>query len=280
MVEKTFSGVCLPQRGVALQTLPGSEGADMKSSFYVALSLCFIGLAGCQREAETRSDIYDLQRRNMVRWDLKEKGIQSKAVLAAVQAVPRHLFLDFRDRKNAYKNEEIQIAQFVQTPTPFVAAKTIDLLNLTDKDKVLEVGTGRGYQTAILAELAKEVYTIEIVNELYKTAQKTLSNLNYKNVHCRVGDGYAGWPEAQPFDAILVTAGAKEVPEPLLHQLAVGGRLVMPIGDPKDQTLVLYRKTGSGIKQEKVLSVKIGSVLEGTAAGNNLRTSQTDTRFK
>ena len=227
-------------------------------------------LMGCQRESGVRSDIYDLQRRNMVRWNLKANGIESKAVLSAVQAVPRHLFLLPEQRKNAYKDEDVPIAHFLTTPKPYVAARTIELLNLKGSEKVLEIGTGRGYQAALLAEIANEVYTIEIVPDLFKVAERTLKELNYKNVYCRLGDGYKGWPEKQPFNAILVTAAAKEVPKPLLDQLAMGGRLVMAIGDPLDQSLILYRKGPGGVKQETIMSVRLPP-MEGEAAGRALR---------
>ncbi len=234
--------------------------------FVLASSL----MLSCNKESEIRSDIYDLQRRNMVRWDLKARGIKSKPVLDAIQTVPRHLFLMERYRKDAYKDEDLPISQFLETPKPFLVAKTIDLLELNGSEKVLEVGTGRGYQSALLGELAKEVYTIEIVPELYRTAEKTLQELNYKNVHCRLGDGYEGWPEKKPFDAILVMTGAKEVPQPLLDQLAMGGRLVMPIGEVPDLTLVLYRKVSGGLRKEKIMPVTIDA-MQGAAAGRSLK---------
>ena len=236
---------------------------------WLVLAMALV-MNGCQKGSEIRSDIYDIQRRNMVRWDLKAKGIKSSSVLTAVQQVPRHLFLFEKDRANAYTDADLPIAQFIDTPKPYVVAKTIELLNLTPSDKVLEIGTGRGYQTALMAELAKEVYTIEIIPQLFEEAKKTLEELNYKNVFCRLGDGYAGWPENMPFDAILVSPSGNEVPKPLLEQLAVGGRLVMPIGNIPDQTLVLYRKTSSGLRKEKIMPIQVDT-MEGAIVGRSLR---------
>lgn len=222
------------------------------------------GLGGC-RQSDINSETYDLQRRHMIRWDVKEKGINSEAVLKAMQEVPRHLFLPEQFREDAYKNEDMPIGHFITTPNPFVAAKTIELLNLQPSDKVLEVGTGSGYQTALMAEIAKEVYSIEIVPEISKAAEKLLQQMNYRNVHCRWGDGYKGWPEQQPFDAILISASAKEVPAPLQEQLAMGGRLVMALEGSIPEKLALYRKTPQGLKQEIIMPVNLAR-MEGKAA--------------
>jgi protein-L-isoaspartate(D-aspartate) O-methyltransferase len=232
-------------------------------NFLIAL-IAMVGV-GCQRGSDMGSDTYDLQRRHMIRWDLKEKGIKSEAVLNAMQVVPRHLFVPAPYRADAYKNEDVPIGHFVTTPNPFVVARTIELLNLKPTDRILEVGTGSAYQTALLAELGKDVYTIEIVPEISKAAEKLLKQLNYRNVHCRTGDGYKGWPEAKPFDAILISAAVKEVPGPLQDQLAMGGRLVTALEGSLPQKLALYRKTPTGLKKEIIMEVNLAR-MEGKAA--------------
>ena len=229
------------------------------------LGLVFL-TPSCEKKSESFDhDVFDVQRRNMVRLDLQEQGIKSERVLNAMMMVPRHLFLPDKYRDAAYTDADISIGPFITTPRPFIVARTIELLDLTGEEKVLEVGTGRGYQSALLGDLAKEVYTIEIVPELAKEAESLLKLLNYKNVHCKTGDGFQGWPDQAPFDAILVMAGAPSVPPPLLDQLAMGGRLVMPIGKADEQSLVLYRKTASELKQESIMPIKL-KPLEGQAA--------------
>ncbi|OVE77064.1 protein-L-isoaspartate O-methyltransferase [bacterium F11] len=213
-----------------------------------------------------QTDIYLIQRRNMVRFDLM--GIESKRVLNAMLTVPRHLFIPHQQRKNAYKSEDVPISQFISTPPPLVVAKTIELLNLNGTEKVLEVGTGRGYQTALLAELAKEVYSIEIVPDIAKDAKRTLKLLNYKNVNLLIGDGFKGWEKHQPYDAILVMASVKTPPSPLLAQLAPKGRLVIPIGPPEEQSLVLYRKKDGKLHEEAVMPVHL-KPMEGQATGHS-----------
>ena len=203
----------------------------------------------------------------MVRYDLQGMGIRSPRVLEAMRQIPRHLFVPGRHRSRAYEDIDIPISQFLSTPRPFIVARTLELLELTGREKILEVGTGRGYQTALLADLADEVYSIEIVPSVAKDAQALLRRLHFKKVHVRIGDGYKGWPDAAPFDAILVMASARAVPKPLLDQLSPGGRLVMPVGSDKDQSLVLYRKTATGLKKISVMPVHL-KPLEGQAAGH------------
>ncbi len=247
---------------------PNASGGSFMKHVLIGLTwLSLFPLISCQKATEIRSDIYDLRRRNMVRWDLEAKGINSKRVLDAVRQVPRHLFLLPQHRNQAYTDVDLPIAPLISTPRPYVVAKTIELLNLKGPEIVLEVGTGLGYQSALLGELAKEVYTIEIVPDVGRKAEEMLQNLNYKNVHCMIGDGFKGWPEHQPFDAILVTASVKTVPAPLIEQLKLGGRLVIPIEELKEGTkLCLYVKTPSGLKKETVMDVDL-QPMEGRATG-------------
>ncbi len=154
------------------------------------------------------------------------------AVLAAMRKVPRHAFVDAEMRRYAYDNGPLPIGHGQTISQPYIVALMTDLARPTRESRVLEVGTGCGYQTAVLAELAAEVYSIEIVPPLAELAAERLRRLGYQNVHLRTGDGYHGWPEHAPFDAILVTAAAPTVPPPLIEQLAAGGRLVIPVGEP------------------------------------------------
>ncbi len=232
---------------------------------FISLLLSLLMLSCTSDKASHDLDTFSIQRRNMVRWDLKDQGIKSDRVLQSMTSVPRHLFLPDKVRDKAYNDTDIPIGPLITTPRPFVVARTIELLNLKGTEKVLEIGTGRGYQSALLGDLAREVYTIEIVPDIAKEAQKTLSELHFKNVFCKTGDGFQGWPDHAPFDAILVMAAAASVPQPLLDQLAMNGRLVMPVGKGDKQALVLYRKTGNGLKEESIMPVNL-KPMEGQAA--------------
>jgi protein-L-isoaspartate(D-aspartate) O-methyltransferase len=169
------------------------------------------------------------------------------AVLAAMRKVPRHEFVGAEMRRYAYDNGPLPIGHGQTISQPYIVALMTDLARPTRESRLLEVGTGSGYQTAILAELAAEVYSIEIVAPLAEIAAERLRRLGYKNVHLQTGDGYHGWPEHAPFDAILVTAAAPAVPPPLIEQLAPGGRLVIPVGEPSfGQVLRLLEKGTDG----------------------------------
>jgi protein-L-isoaspartate(D-aspartate) O-methyltransferase len=169
------------------------------------------------------------------------------AVLAAMRKVPRHEFVGADMRRYAYDNGPLPIGHGQTISQPYIVALMTDLARPTRESRLLEVGTGSGYQTAILAELAAEVYSIEIVAPLAEIAAERLRRLGYKNVHLQTGDGYHGWPEHAPFDAILVTAAAPAVPPPLIEQLAPGGRLVIPVGEPSfGQVLRLLEKGTDG----------------------------------
>ena len=195
------------------------------------------------------------ERRVMVDTQLRPRGIEDPRVLAAMAAVPRHLFVPEGERADAYYDGALSIGYDQTISQPFVAAFMTEALELEGTEKVLEIGTGSGYQAAVLGKLAKEVYTVEIVAPLAEQAAKLLAQLGYDNVHPRIGDGYGGWPEEAPFDAIMVTAAPDHVPEPLLDQLAMGGRLILPVGDA-NQTLVLLTRTPAGVERREVLPVR------------------------
>jgi protein-L-isoaspartate(D-aspartate) O-methyltransferase len=180
------------------------------------------------------------------------------AVLDALRAVPRHEFVPAALRGSAYLNVSLPIGEDQTISQPFIVALMTDLVSVDGESKVLEIGTGSGYQAAVLAQIASEVYTIEIIEALGRRAEATLERLDYRNVRVRIGDGYRGWPEAGPFDAIVVTAAPGEVPAPLVEQLAVGGRLVIPVGAEHEvQSLRVLTKDAAGnVAQTDVLPVR------------------------
>ena len=186
-------------------------------------------------------------RRRMVE-QLRGREISDPAVLAAVAAVPRHLFVPAEERGKAYSDQALPIGSGQTISQPYIVALMTSLLGLKPGARVLEVGTGSGYQAAVLSHLAVEVYTIEILRPLADRARRTLADLGYRNVRFRVGDGFQGWPEAAPFDAIVVTAAPPSVPAPLLAQLKPGGRLVIPVGgrDALQNLLVFTRRADGG----------------------------------
>jgi protein-L-isoaspartate(D-aspartate) O-methyltransferase len=194
-------------------------------------------------------------RQEMVEKQLKPRGIKNDQVLKALETIPRHLFVPDYLADEAYSDGPLPIGSGQTISQPYIVAYMSEQLDLKKTDRVLEVGTGSGYQAAVLAELVDSVYTVEIITELTEKAQKVLSELNYKNIKFKVGNGYHGWLEYAPFDAIIVTAAAEEIPQPLIDQLKVGGQLIIPVGD-FFQELILVKKEQNGIKKEKKLPVR------------------------
>lgn len=177
-------------------------------------------------------------------------------VLEAMGKVPRHEFVPLLQRRAAYRNRPLSIGAGQTISQPFIVALMTDLLGLAPGDKVLEIGTGCGYQAAVLAELAKDVYTIEIIESLGRTAAKTLARLGYANVHPRIGDGYKGWPEEAPFDAIIVTAAPDHVPPALVEQLKPGGHLVIPVGKLAQELLVVTKNEDGSTSRKEITAVQ------------------------
>ncbi|MBV8200881.1 MAG: protein-L-isoaspartate(D-aspartate) O-methyltransferase [Acidobacteria bacterium] len=196
------------------------------------------------------------QRQQMVERQIRARGVTSAPVLAAMEQVPRHLFVPSSERDQAYEDHPLPIGGGQTISQPYVVALMTALLELPPRSKVLEVGTGSGYQAAVLSRVAGQVYSIEIVPELGARARETLSRLGYANVEVRVGDGYRGWPEAAPFDGILLTAAPQAVPPPLVAQLKPGGRMVLPVGGFDQDLIVLTKNPDGTVKQEKVLPVR------------------------
>lgn len=189
-------------------------------------------------------------RANMVEYQLRRRGIKDERVLQAFMKVPRHKFVQPKDLWRAYEDYPLPIGYGQTISQPYIVAVMTELLELKGDERVLEVGTGSGYQAAILAELSKEVFTIERIPELAQRSQKLLRELGYENVRVVVGDGSKGLPQFAPYDAIIVTAAAPKPPKPLLEQLKEGGRLVIPIGTHKLQDLTRITKIGSEFKTE------------------------------
>ena len=194
-------------------------------------------------------------RERMVREQIEARGVRDAPTLAAMRKVPRHELVPANARARAYDDNPLPIGHDQTISQPYIVAFMTEALGLRGGEKVLEVGTGSGYQAAVLAEIAAEVYTIEIVTPLAERARQDLARLGYGNVHVRAGDGYQGWPEAAPFDAIIVTAAAPRIPEPLKEQLKDGGRLVIPVGE-EYQSLVVLTRQGSRYVERTVLPVR------------------------
>ncbi|QCQ20758.1 protein-L-isoaspartate(D-aspartate) O-methyltransferase [Desulfoglaeba alkanexedens] len=188
-------------------------------------------------------------RDRMVETQLVTRGIHDPRVLDAMRKVPRHLFVDEALAAQAYADHPLPIGEKQTISQPYIVALMTEALGLEGHEKVLELGTGSGYQTAVLAELADRVFTIERIPSLLHRAREVLNSLGYRNVVYRVGDGTLGWPEEAPFDAILVSAGAPRVPQPLVDQLSMGGRLVLPMGDRLSQELILVERVPEGIRK-------------------------------
>jgi protein-L-isoaspartate(D-aspartate) O-methyltransferase len=213
-------------------------------------------------------DTFARLRREMVERDLRGRGIKDARVLAAMNSVPRHLFVPETLQSAAYEDRPLPIGERQTISQPYVVAFMTELLQLKGPEKVLEIGTGSGYQAAVLAHTATEVFSIEIIQSLSARAEKVLRGLGLTTVHLRVGDGFYGWPERAPFDAILITAAAPRVPEPLWRQLREGGRLVMPLGEQhQSQKLIRVRKQAGKQLIEDITGVVfvplVGAIRQG-----------------
>ncbi|HXF75918.1 MAG TPA: protein-L-isoaspartate(D-aspartate) O-methyltransferase [Methylomirabilota bacterium] len=188
----------------------------------------------------------------MVQEQIVARGITDPRLLTALRRVPRHLFVDPGIVNRAYDDSALPIGEKQTLSQPYMAARMTEALGLTGNEKVLEVGTGSGYQTALLAELCFNVFSVEKIRALSRRARELLDQLEYHNVALHVGDGTIGWSEHAPYDGIIVTAGAPSAPKPLLNQLAEGGRLVIPVGDEQSQVLVRMTRSGSGFTTENL----------------------------
>jgi protein-L-isoaspartate(D-aspartate) O-methyltransferase len=195
------------------------------------------------------------QRKAMVERQIKARGVSDESVLKAMTAVKRHLFVPESLREDAYRDTPLPIGYEQTISQPYIVAFMTEVLELNETDKLLEIGTGSGYQAAVLAEIVSEVYTIELIEELANPAGKRLQALGYKNVTVKCGDGYKGWPRYAPYDAIIVTAAPPEIPQPLIDQLKIGGKMVIPVG-VFFQELYLIEKTKAGTVKKELIPVR------------------------
>ncbi|MGD0307939.1 MAG: protein-L-isoaspartate(D-aspartate) O-methyltransferase [Acidobacteriota bacterium] len=215
--------------------------------------------AGSEKTQGSISPVEDLHfaqvRMRMVRNQLAERDVNDPRVLAAMLKVPRHRFVPIDLAASAYEDCPLPLMLGQTISQPYIVGHMTQALDLHGTERVLEIGTGSGYQAAVLADLASQVYTIEILPELAAQARLTLDELHYQNIHIRCGDGYSGWPDAAPFDRIIVTAAPDHVPQPLIDQLSIGGRLVIPVGR-SDQELVVLEKTAAGLTRRSTIAVR------------------------
>jgi protein-L-isoaspartate(D-aspartate) O-methyltransferase len=221
----------------------------------LALIILLVGLMqgiSCQsRQEETEEQA----RQRMVQRQIIERGIKDERVIRAMLKVPRHLFVPAKYRHYAYADSPVPIGYGQTVSQPYMVALMTEQLNLSPSDHVLEVGTGSGYQAAVLAEIVEKVYTIEIIEPLGMAAARLLKELGYENVEVRIGDGYEGWPEHQPFDRVIVTCAPTEIPQPLVDQMTEGGIMVIPVGTAGFQYLYRVKKVMGVAEPEKVIPV-------------------------
>jgi len=226
------------------------------------LAVAFLPHAGCggpppdtAGDSRPLEDPFPLLREGMVRMQIEGRGVRDPATLSAMRAVPRHEFVPEPVRYAAYEDHPLPIGLEQTISQPYIVALMTEALRLSPGDRVLEIGTGSGYQAAVLAEIVDEVFSIEILCELEKRARRDLDRLGYTAVTTKCGDGYLGWPEHAPFDAVIVTAAPDHVPQPLVEQLKIGGRMVIPVGS-RYQELIRLTRTGDGVEKERLAGVR------------------------
>ncbi len=206
---------------------------------------------------ETPDDPYQEDRQNMVTYQIEGRGVNDDDVLQAMRTVRRHLFVPENETENAYNDNPLPIGHGQTISQPYIVAYMTEIVEPEPDDRVLEIGTGSGYQAAVLSKIVKEVYTIEIIPELGNAAAKRLNNLGYDNVEVKIADGYYGWEEHAPFDAIVVTAAAEFIPPPLIKQLKEDGKMIIPVGSPfRTQSLMLVEKEDGETKTKNLMPVR------------------------
>ncbi len=225
------------------------------------LAICSLLGGGCQPEGNGNSQLllesdFAVARARMVQHQLADRDIRDPRVLAAMAKVPRHEFVPEALRGQAYEDRPLPIGHDQTISQPYIVGFMTEQLKLEPTDRVLEIGTGSGYQAAVLAELVAEVYSVEILEPLASQARATLNRLNYSQIQLRTGDGYQGWAEHAPFDAIIVTCAPDHIPVPLIEQLRDGGQMIVPVGESSTQELVLLDKHGDTLKRRAVLPVR------------------------
>jgi len=224
--------------------------------YLLLVSFLLIGILACHSKGGEEEKVdYKALRKDMVEHQIKARGVKDENVLKAMLTVPREEFVPESIKSRAYDDCPLPIGDGQTISQPYIVALMTELLKLKKGDRVLEVGTGSGYQAGILAEMGCDVYTIEIIETLSLKAQEVIKKLGYNNVHFKIGDGFVGWEEYAPYDAVIVTCAPGEIPKPLIDQLAEGGRLVIPVGEHLPQDLVLAIKENGKIKEYPITSV-------------------------
>lgn len=229
-----------------------------------AVALAIAVVAGAQDE----QDMND-QRERMVDRQIEKRGIENPRVLQALRDVKRHLFVPPDEVSEAYEDHPLPIGSGQTISQPYIVALMTEAIDPEPTDRVLEIGTGSGYQAAVLSKLVKEVFSIEIVESLGREATKRLADLGYANVTVRIGDGYKGWPEQAPFDKIVVTAAPPEVPQALIDQLAEGGRMVVPVGTTFQELLLIEKKPGGEVTKRVITAVRFVPMVKGKDASED-----------
>ena len=224
------------------------------AEIFAIVVLCF--LPACSEAQPPAVDDLTAQRNAMVAEQMEARGISDPATLAAMRAVPRHEFLPLRLREEAYGDYPLPIGHGQTISQPYIVAFMTEAIRPQPGEKILEVGAGSGYQAAVLAQMGADVYTVEIVEPLAEMARQTLERLGYTKAHVKHGDGYRGWPEHAPFDAVIVTCAPDKIPPDLIAQLRDGGRMIIPVGGGLEQELVLLRKHGDKVEKQSVLPVR------------------------
>ena len=227
---------------------------------FFCLILFFISgltfLFGFSADAEENTDPFRIAREQMVKKQIQERGITDKILLEALRKVERHRFVPEKYRDQAYDDYPLPVGEKQTISQPYIVALMTSVIEPDNTKKVLEIGTGSGYQAAVLAELCKTVYTIEIIPVLGKNAEDLLNKLGYKNIKIKIGDGYQGWKEFAPFDAVIVTCAPSHIPQPLKDQLAEGGRMIIPVGGSIFQNLLVLEKKGGKIIEKSEIPVR------------------------
>lgn len=228
--------------------------------FFLVIALAGVCCGPKKQEASrvssAPSDPDAARRAKMVDTQIAARGVRDPRVLAAMRKVPRHLFVDPPARGEAYEDHPVPIGNNQTISQPYIVALMTEMLELPPRARVLEIGTGSGYQSAVLGEIAAEVYSIEILPDLARAASEKLEELGYANVQVRAGDGYRGWPEHAPFDGIIVTAAPERIPEPLVDQLAVGGRMVIPVGGFFQELKVFTKEKDGRLTEKDMIPVR------------------------
>jgi len=232
-----------------------------RTSRYAYILMCILACnvlltgLGCQGGSPTQTEDFNTARQRMIDKQIIARGIKDERVVSAMLKVPRHKFVPGKYSHYSYRDTPLPIGYDQTISQPYMVALMTEEMNLSSADRVLEVGTGSGYQAAVLAEIVADVYTVEIVEPLGEAARDRLEALGYENVHVRIGDGYEGWEEHAPFDRIIVTCAPTEIPKPLVDQLTEGGIMVIPVGNAGFQYLYRVKKIGGEAETEKVIPV-------------------------